>query len=136
MLVLERKGGEVFFEGRQLKINPQASKGPGKEVVNIEGLEGSNGQKWVSLSTLKEGMNEVKTQGREIASYQRYNLTAEEKAEIKAHQDAIDAIIENAKKRYIPKMDLSKIDISKLNSEQKAQLQSYLEQLLNAKEEA
>ena len=94
MLVLERKGDEVFCNGRKLVINAQASKGAGKEVVKVDGLEGANGQKWISLARLKEGINEIETQGREIGSYQKYTLTQEEKDEIKMHQDAIDKIID------------------------------------------
>lgn len=109
MLVLEKRDGKVYCDGVELKINPQSSKGPGKEVVKVEGLPGSNGQTWVSLSRLKEGFNEIETQKREISSYQKYNLTQEEKDEIKLHQSIIDEIINNAKSRYVPKMDYKKL---------------------------
>ena len=135
MLKLFRENDKVFCNNVELKINKQASKGPGKECVCIEGLEGSNGQKWVSLSTLREGENEVETKARQVTTYQRYNLTAEEKAEIKAHQDAIDAIIEKAKNRYVPPINLNKIDISQLNAAQRAELQAKLEELLATKTE-
>ena len=45
MIELERIGNEVYCKGVKLKINPQASKGPGNEVINIEGLEGNPGKK-------------------------------------------------------------------------------------------
>lgn len=132
MLVLERKGNEVFCNGCKLTINPQASKGPGKEVVKVEGLEGSNGQKWVSLARLKEGINNIETQGREISSYQRYTLTQEEKDEIKMHQDAIDKIIEVAKSRFVVKPNF-KLDPTKMTEEQReaevAKLEAYLRML-------
>ena len=66
MLVLERKGCEVFYNNKQLKINTQSSKGPNKEVVWVGDLEDANGQQWVSLSKLKEGINEIECKKRVI----------------------------------------------------------------------
>lgn len=132
MLVLERKGNEVFCNGCKLVINAQASKGEGKEVVKVEGLEGSNGQKWVSLARLKEGINNIETQGREIGSYQKYTLTQEEKEEIKKHQEAIDKIIEIAKSRFVAKPNF-KLDPSKMTKEEReaevAKFEAYLRML-------
>ena len=123
MLVLKRKGDAVFCAGKQLKINKQASKGPGKEVVNIKGLEGSNGQCWVSLSRLREGLNEIETQAREVTGAKRYSLTEEEKAKIAELQAEIDAIIEVAKSRK----ELTLSDIQKLpKDEQIAALEAYI----------
>lgn len=45
MLELERKGREVFCKGRKLTIVEQKTKGPNKEVVKVDGLEGSKRQK-------------------------------------------------------------------------------------------
>lgn len=118
MVILERKGAEVYCNGLKLKINTQASKGPGKEVVSVEGLEGSNGQKWISLSRLHEGINEIETSGRQISSYQRYNLTSEESARVKELQSEIDSIIENAKKRYVTKPNLN-ININNMTQAEK-----------------
>lgn len=103
MLVLERKGNEVYFEGRKLTIVAQATKGPNQEVVKIEGLPESNGQKWISLRKLNEGLNELECQAKEVTSYKKYELTNEEQETIKSLQAQIDEIIENAKKRYVPK---------------------------------
>lgn len=132
MLVLERKGDEVFCNGCKLTINAQASKGPGKEVVKVEGLEGSNGQKWISLARLKEGINNIETQGREIGSYQKYTLTQEEKEEIKMHQDAIDKIIEVAKSRFVAKPNF-KLNPKKMTEEEReaeiAKFEAYLRML-------
>ena len=132
MLVLERKGDEVFCNGRKLVINAQASKGAGKEVVKVDGLEGANGQKWISLARLKEGINEIETQGREIGSYQKYTLTQEEKDEIKMHQDAIDKIIEVAKSRFVAKPKFT-LDPTKMTQEEReaevAKLEAYLRML-------
>lgn len=118
MIILERKGAEVYCNGLKLKINTQASKGPGKEVVSIEGLEGNNGQKWISLSRLHEGINEIETSARQISSYQRYNLTPEESARVKELQSEIDSIIENAKKRYVTKPNLN-ININNMTQAEK-----------------
>lgn len=118
MIILERKGAEVYCNGLKLRINTQASKGEGKECVLIEGLEGSNGQKWISLSRLHEGINEIETSARKISSYQRYNLTPEESARVKELQSEIDSIIENAKKRYITKPNLN-ININNMTQAEK-----------------
>lgn len=102
MVVLTRKGNEVYFGEEKLTIVAQASKGEGKEAVKIEGLEGSNGQKWVQLSKLSEGENHVECKARENTG-RRYHLTDEEQAEVDELQARINAIIENAKSRYVPK---------------------------------
>lgn len=119
MLVLERKGSEVFFEGKKLTIVPQATKGPNKEVVKIAGLEGANGQKWYALAKLKEGLNEIECQGREVVvTGKSYQLTQEEAQKVKELQSQIDAIIEGAKARYVAKPRLD-VDPSKLSEEER-----------------
>lgn len=132
MLILERKGNEVYFEGKKLTINAQASKGPNQEVVKIEGLPNSNGQKWLSLSRLKEGVNEIEAAGRQVAS-RKYSLTPAEEAEVKELQARIDAIIEAAKARYVAPINLNKLDPSKMTEEEKAAaieaIQAHLEAL-------
>ena len=129
MLVLERKGDEVFCNGQKLTIVAQASKGPNKEVVKVAGLEGANGQKWVSLSKLKEGLNEIECNGREVSTSKAYVLTEEEKAQVNELQSQIDAIIEVAKARYVAKPKLN-IDPSKLSEEERvayiANLEKYI----------
>lgn len=126
MLVLERKGSEVFCNGQKLTIVAQATKGPGKEVVKVAGLEGSNGQKWVSLSKLAEGLNEIECQGREVASSQKYTLTQEEKARVTELQAEIDSIIAQAKARYVAKPNMNR-DISKMSNSEKLEFASQLE---------
>lgn len=126
MLVLERKGNEVFCEGQKLTIVTQATKGPGKEVVKVAGLEGSNGQKWVSLSKLAEGLNEIECNGREVTTGQKYTLTAEEKAHIAELQAEIDSIIAGAKARYVAKPNLN-VDPSKMSEADRLALASQLE---------
>ena len=129
MLVLERKGDEVFCQGVKLTIVAQATKGPGKEVVKIKGLEGSNGQTWISLSRLKEGVNEVECKAREVVSTSKYTLTSEEKARIDELQAEIDVIIAKAKSRYVAKPNLN-VDPSKMTEEQRLELAAQLEKYI------
>lgn len=129
MLELERKNDKVYCNGVKLRINKQASKGPGNEVVNVEGLEGSNGQKWVSLSRLHEGINTIETTARQVSTA-KYQLTLEEQKEVNELQARIDTIINNAKSRYVAKPNFSKIDPSKLSDEEKAVLIANLKQYL------
>lgn len=100
MLELERKGGEVYCLGRKLTIVAQATKGEGKEVVKIEGLEGSNGQKWVSLSRLQEGTNTLECSGKVMTTSTKVMLTDDEAKEIAELQARIDTIKDAAKARY------------------------------------
>lgn len=120
MLVLERKGNEVFCNGQKLTIVAQATKGPGKEVVKVEGLDGSNGQKWISLNKLVEGINEIECNGREVSS-QKYTLTQEERERVNQLQSEIDSIINKAKERYVAKPNLN-MDPSKLTEEERLAL--------------
>lgn len=115
MLVLERKGCEVFYNNKQLKINTQSSKGPNKEVVWVGDLEEANGQQWVSLSKLKEGTNEIECKKRVIKNGNKYFLTEEERQRIEEIDKEKEAIIENAKQRYETCKNLDKIDPSKMS---------------------
>ena len=120
MLKLERKGNEVFCDGKKLTIVAQATKGLGKEVVKIDGLDGSNGQKWVSLSRLQEGMNEVETSAREVTVAKKYTLTEAEQAEVDKLQAKIDAIIDAAKARFVPNISIKALEKNaNLTNEQK-----------------
>ena len=134
MMKLERINDEVFFEGKKLTIVAQATKGPGKEVVKIEGLPGSNGQKWISLKRLDQGINEIQCEAREVTVGAKYKLTAEEQAKVNEYQAKIDAIIEGAKARYIPNLDkLEKIDFSTLSDDERARLKEHLIAIIDAK---
>lgn len=134
MLELERINDEVYCNGVKLRINKQASKGAGNEVVNVEGLEGSNGQKWVSLSRLHEGMNTIETSARQVSTA-KYQLTPEEQKEVNELQARIDTIINNAKSRYVAKPNFGKIDPSKLSDEEKEALIANLKQYLAVAED-
>ena len=103
MLELTRKLDKVFFGNKELYINKQSSKGPNNEVVSIDGLPESNGQKWISLSKLKEGINHFECKGKvftKTGSVGKYSLTEEEKKEVETLKNRIDSIIEVAKHRY------------------------------------
>ena len=117
-LVLVRKGMEVTCGGKKLTIVAQATKGPGKEVVKVEGCEGSNGQKWISLTKLpKDGTYEFECEGRDVVVTSRsYQLTNEEKVQVDTLQAQIDAIISKAKERYVPKPSLD-VDPSGMTEE-------------------
>ena len=131
MLVLERKGRDVFHAGIKLTRVDQASKGEGKEVIKIEGLEGSNGAKWISLSKLHEGKNEVEVQGREVTNTGSYTLTPQEKAEIDKLQARINEIKEVARSRYVAKPKfVDPTNLSKAEREAEAQkVEEYLKSL-------
>lgn len=118
MLKLERIEDKVYYNGVELKINKQASKGLGNEVVDISKLNEANGQKWISLNRLQQGMNEIECKGRVVTTSTKYELTNEEKLRIEELQREIDEIKENAKKRYVEKPNF-KVDVSKLSEEEK-----------------
>lgn len=132
MLKLERVGNEVYCEGRKLTIVPQTSKGANKEVVKIEGLEGSNGKKWLSLSKLVEGENIFNDQdlvAREVSK--GYELTKEEQEEVDSLTNRITEIIENAKKRYVK--PIKKTNINDMSKEELEQHIAHLQSLLNSR---
>lgn len=108
MLKLIRTEDGVFYNDRKLTIVAQATKGPGKEVVKIEGLPGSDGAKWISLNKLSMGENDIVPVKREVAG--GYSLTDDEKARIDELQGEIDAIKERARKRNANKGSLKTFD--------------------------
>lgn len=132
MLKLERIEDKVYYNGIELKINKQASKGAGNEVVDISKLSEANGQKWISLNRLQQGINEIECKAREITSSKKYELTKAEKSRIAELQDEIDSIIEKAKSRYVEKPNFN-VDVSKLTEEEKLahieRVQKYLASL-------
>lgn len=132
MLVLERKGKDVYYNGQKLTRVDQASKGPGNEVIKIDGLDGANGAKWISLSKLQEGKNEVSPQGRQVVSTGSYTLTPEEKAEVDKLQARINEIKEVAKARYVAKPKF--VDPASITSEEQrkaeiAKVEAYIKTL-------
>lgn len=118
-LVLERNGSEVFYNGKKLTVVEQATKGPGKEVVKVSDCPEANGQKWVSLSRLKEGINEIECKAREVSTaIMRYSLTPEELLEVQGYEARIAEIKEKARKRKEAEPNL-KIDPTKLTEEER-----------------
>lgn len=117
-LILNRIDDTVYFNDTKLTIVKQESKGTGKEVVKIAGLPGSNSQKWISLTKLQQGINEITCQGREVISTSRYTLTAEEKELVWQLQADIDAIISKAKSRYVAKPNLD-VNPSEMTEEER-----------------
>ena len=118
MLKLERIGRDVFYEGTKLTRVDQATKGPGNEVIKIEGLEGSNGAKWISLSKLQEGLNEIEVKGKVVTNSGSYTLTQSEKDEIAKLQKRIDEIKAIGRKRYqlTKPRDLTELSIEELEA--------------------
>lgn len=103
MLELVKKDNKVFYKNQELYINKQQSKGPNKEVVDIEGLPESNGQKWISLTKFVEGINHFECKGKvftKTSSVGKYSLTEEESKEVETLKNRINSIIEVAKQRY------------------------------------
>lgn len=137
MLVLEKIGEEVFYNGVKLKINKQQTKNDGKgdPVVYVKDLPEANGQKWVSVNKLREGENKIECQAHSrVTSSQKYELTQEEQERVNELQSEINAIINNAKKRYVPKVDvnkLSKMDITKLSNEDRQRYIDLLTEQVN-----
>ena len=118
MIKLTRVGRDVFHEETKLTRVDQATKGPGNEVIKIDGLEGSNGAKWISLSKLQEGENEIEVKGKVVTNSGSYTLTQSEKDEMAKLQKRIDEIKEIGRKRYEltkPK-DLTKMSIEELEA--------------------
>lgn len=116
MLSLKRIGDEVYCGEKKLTIVKQSSKGENKEVVKVDGLDGSNGVKYISLKKFVEGeniFNDIDLVKREIAP--KYELTPDEQKEvdeythqIEEYQSKIDSIIEIAKQRFVPPTKSSK----------------------------
>lgn len=134
MLKLERIENEVYYNGTKLRINKQASKGPGNEVVYIKDCPEANGQTWISLSRLHDGENEIECKARELTTHNKYELTKDELSRIAELQAEIDAIKAAAKARYVEKPNF-KVDISKLTEAEKQahieQVQNYMKYLQN-----
>lgn len=118
MIKLTRKGRDVFHEGTKLTRVDQATKGPGNEVIKIDGLEGSNGAKWISLSKLQEGENEIEVKGKVVTNSGSYTLTQSEKDEMAKLQKRIDEIKAIGRKRYelTKPRDLTKMSIEELEA--------------------
>lgn len=98
IILVLNENNEVYFENKKVKINPQASKND--PVVDLDSLklnELAQFQRYVSLSRLKLGENEIELKDRkQVATLQ---LTEEEKQQIAELEAQIEAIKANARKR-------------------------------------
>jgi hypothetical protein len=130
MIELKRQGRNVWYGGALLTRVDQSSKGPGNEVIKIEGLPGTNGQKWVSLSKLQEGMNSVECKGREVTAGKAYRLTQAEQDEVDKLEARIKEIKDTARGRYVAKPRF--VDPTVLNEEQKKEKALEVEKYLKA----
>lgn len=140
MLELNRIGCEVYCGEKKLTIVKQETKGAGKEVVKIDGLQGSNGKKWLSLKLLQEGLNVISDDMlvKRVIS-KGYELTDEEQSKIDELNSQIDEldnqinkIIEIAKIRYVEAHKEMKISIPRKKNTNKmnvVELENYIEDL-------
>lgn len=103
----------MYYDGAQLKVIKQASKGPGNESVCIDGLPGTNGQKWIALKKVQEGEHEYECQGKEVTTAGG-KLTDEERAEIAQLEARIAEIKAAARARSAakPKLDVNPADMT------------------------
>jgi len=132
MIKLIRNGDSVKYEGQELRILQQKSKGPGQEYVILVGIPECDElrREYIKLSKLHEGLNEVVlTPKVDKVTTQKYALTDEEKAELAQLESRILEIKENAKKRYQsrPKFDFKVEDLSEAEKLEKIeQLKKFL----------
>ena len=143
-LILVRKGSEVYYNDVALTINAQASKGPGNEVVKVEGLQEANGQKWISLNRLVEGTNELTLQGRSVTRGTKakvakvdYILNIVECDEVTKLNEQIakleaqvEAIKDAARARFVPKPNFD-IDPSTLDESGRADMIAQVEKWMD-----
>ena len=143
-LILVRKGSEVYYNDVALTINAQASKGPGNEVVKVEGLQEANGQKWISLNRLVEGTNELTLQGRSVTRGTKAKVAKvdyilnivecdevtklnEQTAKLEAQ---VEAIKDAARARFVPKPNFD-IDPSTLDESGRADMIAQVEKWMD-----
>jgi choline dehydrogenase-like flavoprotein len=105
------------------------------EVIKIEGLANSNGKKWISLSLLNQGINELTCTAKDVTRHAQpakrlYTLTSEEDLQVKALQAQIDTIIDAAKARYVARPNLD-VDASKLSLEERQALAEQIKKYFN-----
>ena len=138
MLELKRIGDEVYYKDTRLTQIKQSKTKDGKDrpnVVIIDGLPGTNGQKHMSITKLVEGLNvfnDNDLKGREVNK--DYELTEEEQEKVNELQSEIDEIISAAKARYVKPVKVKTITDTKKMS--KSELEAYiakLEKMLESK---
>ena len=110
---LVKNDGKVYYEGKEVHINPQASKN--YPVVDLAKLGFSEYQRYIALNSLKDGLNVVELKPRKQVGSQLM-LTDEEKAEIAELEAKIAEIKENARKRTPTKKRLEDMSIEELEA--------------------
>lgn len=132
MLELKRIGSEVYCGDKKLTISKQKTKGDNKEVVIIENLRGSMGQKYTMLSNLVEGINELNI-------IPKGNYTNEELEELISLynqkddiQERIDELESIAKSRQPQKLKTQK-DIEKMDRKSLQEYMSFVQSVLDKK---
>ena len=132
MLELKRIGSEVYCGDKKLTIISQSSKGDNKEVVIIENLRGSMGQKYTMLSNLVEGINELNI-------IPKGNYTSEELNELidlynqkDDIQEKIDKLEAISKSRQPQKLKTQK-DIEKMDRKSLESYMGFLQGILDKK---
>lgn len=132
MLELKRIGSEVYCGDRKLTISRQKTKGDNKEVVIIENLRGSMGQKYTMLSNLVEGINELNI-------VPKGNYTSEELKELielynqkDTIQEKINKLEATSKARQPQKLKTPK-DIEKMDKKSLQEYMGYLQGVLDKK---
>lgn len=92
---------EVLYNGNKLPIVDK-NKATGASV-DLAKLELTEYQRYVKISTLQIGLNEVELKPRKSLEISKVEYTDEEKQELAQLEARIAEIKENAKKRYVPK---------------------------------
>lgn len=110
---LVKNDGKVYYEGKEVHINPQASKN--YPVVDLAKLGFDEYQRYIALSSLEDGLNVVELKPRKQVT-STVALTEEEKAQIAELEAKIAEIKENARKRAPIKKRLEDMSIEELEA--------------------
>ena len=118
VITFERNGMNVKVNGIECPISKQATKGDNKEVVNFKKVVGEGWKYNRQLSLIPEGISELTIGAIQETGCKKYVLTKEEQARINELEAEIEAIKENARKRYIPAThkDIHKMSIEELEA--------------------
>ena len=108
---------EVLYNGNKLPIVDK-NKATGASV-DLAKLELTEYQRYVKISTLQIGLNQVDLKPRKNVEISKVEYTDEEKQELAQLEARIAEIKENARKRFIPKA-------TKVEDMDETQLQDYI----------
>ena len=141
---LQYVNGHVYYNNIELRINKQASKGAGNEVIDLKHVPEARelNRKWLSLSKLHEGSNTIELEAsnrtQTTSNQKDYVLNSDEQtqinelnAQIATLQSQIDTIIATARARYVAAPE--SVDVTQLSDEQLkdylARVEKYLAQV-------